>query len=145
MVFLDFLRDRHRRSIKDADGSYRVVKNTLLKIAAEGTPVSGLEDHFSGPTAVAMAQGDPLAVAKALVEFAKTNKKLELQGGLLGEKVLTIDDIKALAELPSRDELLAKMLGSINAPLSNFVGVMAAIPRQLLYVLKAIEQNKAEA
>lgn len=134
-----------RRSIKEADGKYRVVKNTLLRIASVDTPAAGIRDQFTGPSAVAIAEGDPLSVAKAIVEFAKTHDKFQIQGGVLGDKVLTVDDINRLASLPSKEVLLGKMLGSMNAPITNFVGVLAAMPRQLLYVLKAIEEKKAQA
>ena len=83
-----------------------------------------------------------MALAKALVAFAKANDKLEVQGGVLGERVLSVRDIQELATLPGREVLLAKMLGSMNAPVSNFVGVFAAMLRQLVYVLKAIEEQK---
>lgn len=131
-----------RKSVKDAGGNYRVVKNTLLNRAAEDTPAKLLEESFAGPTAIAMAFKDPVAVAKILVNFAKDNEKLEIQSGVLGRQVLKADDVQALAKMPGREELLAKMLGSINAPVSNFVGVFAAMLRQLLYVLSAIEKQK---
>lgn len=133
-----------RSSIREAGGSYKVVKNTLLKLAADGTPTTELEDFFSGPTAIAIAQEDPLGVAKALVEFSKNNDKLELQGGVLGDKRMELADIEALATMPSKEVLLGKMLGSLNAPATNFVGVLSAMVRQMLYVLMAIEAKKQE-
>jgi large subunit ribosomal protein L10 len=84
-----------------------------------------------------------VAPAKVLAEFAKINAKFELKGGALDGKALSVADIQALAELPSREVLLAKMLGSLNAPASNFVGVLAAIPRSLVQVLAAIQDQKA--
>lgn len=133
-----------RKSITGAGGTYRVVKNTLLRRAAEDTPAKAIEEFFVGPTAIAMAMGDPLGVAKALVDFSKDNEKLEIQGGILGEQVLDVTAVQALAKMPSKEVLLAKMLGSINAPIANFVGVLAAIPRQFVYVLKAIENQKSQ-
>lgn len=133
-----------RRDISGAGGSYQVVKNTLLRRASEGTPVTGIGQFFTGPTAIAIAHGDAVAVAKALVNFAKDNEQLEIQGGILGERPLTAADIQELAKMPPKEVLLARMLGSLNAPVSNFVGVLAAIVSQLVYVLKAIENKKRE-
>lgn len=133
-----------RRDIKGAGGSYQVVKNTLLRRASEGTPAKGIEQFFVGPTAVAIAKTDAVAVAKALVNFAKDNEQLEIQAGMLGERAITAGDIQELSKMPPREVLLARMLGSLNAPVSNFVGVLSAIVRQLVYVLKAIENKKRE-
>jgi len=133
-----------RKSIKESGGSYRVVKNTLLSRAAKDTPASKLDEFLAGPTAVAIALEDPISIAKALVNFAKDNDQLEIQSGVLGSQVLKPEDIQSLAKMPGREELLAKMLGSINAPVSNFVGVFAAMLRQLLYALSAIEKQKRQ-
>jgi large subunit ribosomal protein L10 len=133
-----------RRDIKGAGGSYQVVKNTLLRRASVGTPAKGIEQFFVGPTAVAIAKTDAVAVAKALVNFAKDNEQLEIQAGMLGERAITALDIQELSKMPPREVLLARMLGSLNAPVSNFVGVLSAIVRQLVYVLKAIENKKRE-
>lgn len=133
---------RLRKSVKAAGGTYKVVKNTLLERASQDLPAHVLENSFAGPTAVAMAFKDPVAIAKILVDFAKENEKLEIQTGVLGRQVLTADDVQSLARMPGREQLLAQMLGSLNAPATNFVGVMAAMLRQLLYVLSAIEKQK---
>ena len=133
---------RLRKSVKAAGGTYKVVKNTLLERASQGLPAHVLEDSFAGPTAVAMAFKDPVAIAKILVDFAKENEKLEIQTGVLGRQVLTAEDVQSLARMPGREQLLAQMLGSLNAPATNFVGVMAAMLRQLFYVLSAIEKQK---
>ena len=133
-----------RRSIRGAGGSYRVVKNTLLKRASVGTPVAALEEMFVGPTAVAFCETEPVALAKALVAFAKDNEKLEIQGGLLGQKILGPDLIQELAKMPPKEVLLSRLLGTLNAPVSNFVGVLAAVMAQVVYVLKAIENKKRQ-
>jgi large subunit ribosomal protein L10 len=132
-----------RRELHGAGVEYRVVKNTLLRLAAKGTDAACLEPHLAGPTAIAIAGQDPVAPAKILSDFAKANAKFELKGGALDGKVLSAADIRALAELPSREELLAKMLGSLNAPITNFVGVLAAVPRSLVQVLAAVQEKKA--
>lgn len=134
-----------RGSLKGVGGKYQVVKNTLLRRASEGTSATGLDPLLEGPTAIAMAFKDPVSLAKALVDFAKKNEKLEIQGGVLGAQVLSLQDIKDLATMPSREVLLARALGSMNAPATNFVGVLAATVRQLLYALKAIEAQKTQA
>lgn len=135
---------RLRRGISGAGGSYRVVKNTLLRRASTETPADLIKEHFVGPTAIATVKEDPLGVAKALVDFVKDNEALKVQAGILGEQVLDFKSIQELAKMPSKEVLLAKMLGSMNAPVGNFVGVMAAMLRQLVYVLKAIEEQKAQ-
>ncbi|BCR04033.1 50S ribosomal protein L10 [Desulfuromonas versatilis] len=132
-----------RGELRKAGVEYQVVKNTLLRIAAKNTGVECLEKYLEGPTAIAIVQQDPVAPAKVLSDFAKANDKFELKVGALDGKVLSIEDIKALSELPSREVLLAKVLGSLNAPASNFVGVLAAIPRSLVQVLAAIQDKKA--
>lgn len=133
-----------RREIKGVGGSYKVVKNTLLRRATQGTPAKGIEQFLVGPTAIAIAKTDAVAVAKALVNFAKDNEKFEIQAGMLGNRTITAADIQELSKMPPREVLLARMLGSLNAPVSNFVGVLSAIISQLVYVLKAIENKKSQ-
>ena len=134
-----------RRKLRDAGVEYRVVKNTLLRLAARETPAECLNEYLNGPTAIAFAADDPVAPAKALVEFAKNNKVFELKAGVLDGKLMTVEDIQALSDLPSREQLLAKILGSLNAPATNFVGVLAAVPRSLVQVLSAIQDQKEAA
>ena len=134
-----------RNNLREAGVEYRVVKNTLLRLATKDTDSACLAEYLSGPTSIALAKEDPVAPAKALVEFAKKNEAFELKAGMLDGKLLAIADIKALAELPSRDELLAKMLGSMSAPATNFVGVLAAVPRTFVQVLAAIKDQKEAA
>lgn len=122
---------------------YCVAKNTLMRLAAKGTGAECLEPLLQGPTAVAFVSDDVAAPAKVLAEFAKTSKFFELKGGVMDGKFLSVDDIKVLADLPSREVLLAMVLRSISAPASNFVGVLAAVPRSLVQVLAAIQEQKA--
>lgn len=132
-----------RGELRQLGVDYRVAKNTLLRIAAKGTGAECLEPHLQGPTAVAFATEDIAAPAKVLAELAKASKFFELKGGVMDGTPLSVADIKALADLPSREVLLAKVLGSISAPASNFVGVLAAVPRSLVQVLAAIQEQKA--
>ena len=134
-----------RNKLRETGVEYRVVKNTLLRLAAKDTGAACFDEYLSGPTAIAVAHEDPVAPAKALVEFAKKNDAFELKVGMLDGKLLAVADIKALAELPSREELLAKMLGSMSAPATNFVGVLAAVPRSFVQVLAAIKDQKDAA
>ncbi len=132
-----------RRELTQAGVEYRVVKNNLLKLAAQGTPAEALQPYCAGPTAIALSGTDPVAPAKILSKFAKEIDAFELKAGVLSGKLLSVAEISALAALPSREELLAKALSSMNAPITNFVGTMAAIPRSLVQVLNSIGQNKA--
>jgi len=132
-----------RGELRKAGVDYRVVKNTLLRLASKDTGLTCLDPFLEGPTAIAIAGDDPVAPAKVLSDFAKANTKFELKAGALDGRLLSVEDIKALADLPSREVLLAKMLGSLNAPAGNFVGVLAAIPRSLVQVLAAIQDQKA--
>lgn len=132
-----------RKKLHEAGVEYRVVKNTLLRLASKGTDVEAIAEHFTGPTAIAIAGADPVAPAKVLSDFAGDSKVFELKAGTLGAKAITVEEIKALAEMPSREQMLAKILGSLNAPASNFVGTLAAIPRQLVQVMAAIKDQKA--
>lgn len=131
-----------RGELKKVGVEYRVIKNTLLRLASKGTDVECLSEYLQGPNAIALAETDPVGPAKVLTEFAKDNKAFEVRAAELNGKLLSFEDIKALAELPGREELLGKMLGSINAPVSNFVGVLAAVPRNFVQVLAAIQQQK---
>lgn len=132
-----------RRELTQAGVEYRVVKNKLLKLAAQGTPAEDLQAFCAGPTAIALSGDDPVAPAKILSKFAKNIEAFELKAGVLSGKLMTVAEISALADLPSREELLAKALSSMNAPVSNFVGTLAAIPRSFVQVLNAIGQSKA--
>ena len=134
-----------RNKLRDVGVEYRVVKNTLLRLAAKDTGSACFDEFLNGPTAIALVNEEPVGPAKALVEFAKKNDAFELKAGMLDGKLLSIAEIQALAELPSRDELLAKMLGSMSAPATNFVGVLAAVPRTFVQVLAAIKDQKEAA
>lgn len=134
-----------RGELHKANVEYRVVKNTFLKLAIKGTDNECLIEFLTGPTSVTIAKEDPVAPAKALSEFAKANKNFEIKCGVLDGKLLSVADIQALAELPSREVLLANVLRTISAPATNFVGVLAAMPRSLVQVLGAIKEQKEAA
>ncbi len=131
-----------RNSFREAGIEYRVIKNNVLLRAAQSQGIEGTEDFFKGPTAVAFGYEDAVAPAKILAKFIKDTKKTELKGGILDGKVMDVTAVQNLAKLPSKEELIAKMLGSMNAPITNFVGVLAAVPRGLVCALNAIREQK---
>jgi large subunit ribosomal protein L10 len=134
-----------RRKLREEDIEFQVAKNTLLMRAAKDTEVALIQDYFKGPSAVALSYKDPVAPAKVLTQFAKDNQKLEIKGGVLKDKVLDVDAIKALAKLPSREVLLGQLLSVLNEVPSSFVRTIAEIPRSLLNVLTAIRDQKEAA
>ena len=133
-----------RRALRDAGGEYKIYKNTLVRLAAKEVGLE-IDDLLTGPTAIAFvgvrpdgSAGDVAAVAKALKEFAKTNDSLVIKGGVLDDQLLSADDLKALAELPSRDVLLAQLAGALQAPMAKLAGLLAAVPRDFAYGLQAL-------
>ncbi|MFT9044700.1 50S ribosomal protein L10 [Acetobacter orientalis] len=134
-----------RRKVRAAGATYKVAKNRLATLALDGTQFDGIKPLLKGPTALAWAE-DPVAVAKVVVEFAKTNDKLVLLGGSLGSQVLGADGVKALAELPSLDTLRAQLVGLISTPATRIAGVTQAPAAQLARVFGAYAKTgEAEA
>ncbi|OGR37347.1 MAG: 50S ribosomal protein L10 [Desulfovibrionales bacterium GWA2_65_9] len=131
-----------RAKLREAGVDYQVVKNTLARLALTDTSHAVLNERLKENCAVALGYEDPVALAKALSEFAKGSKKLTLRYGSLEGKFLDEEGVKQLAMLPSKPELLAKLLGTMNAVPTNFVGVFAAILRNFLYALNAIKEQK---
>jgi large subunit ribosomal protein L10 len=131
-----------RRSIAPLGAEYRIYKNTLVRLAADQRPDSFIE-LVSGPTALTFIQGDAAAVTKALRDFARTNPLLVIKGGLLGGSVLGARDTAALADLPSREVLLARLAGALAAPMQSFAGLLAAVPRNFAYGLAALRDERA--
>jgi large subunit ribosomal protein L10 len=134
-----------RRRMRAAGASFKVAKNRLALLALEGTRFDGLKPLMKGPTAISWST-DPVAVAKAVVDFAKTNDKFVLVGGALGAQVLDASGVKALSELPSLDSLRAKLLGLLAAPATRIAGVLQAPAGQLARVFAAYaDADKSEA
>lgn len=131
-----------RRKLKDADIEYKVVKNSLLIRAAQGTDAAAITDSFKGPSAVALSYDDPVAPAKVLSEFADANKKLELKVGVMNGKTLDLSAIKALSVLPSREVLLAKVLSAMNGVPTGFVRTLNGVPQKFLNLLIALRDQK---
>ncbi|MFN8577192.1 MAG: 50S ribosomal protein L10 [Candidatus Sericytochromatia bacterium] len=132
-----------RREIQQAGGEFTVAKNTLVKRALEGhASSSALDAYLKGPTAVIFTEGDPVPVAKAVTEYIKKVKKTQIKGGVLEGKKITNEDLKSISSLPSKEVLIAKMLGSMNAPAQNVVYALSGVSRNLVYALEAIRKQK---
>lgn len=131
-----------RNSIKEQDCDFRVVKNRLFKIALESNKIEGLDEFLVQPTVCAFVYGEPTAIAKEFKKNVKELKHFEIKAGYMDGQLLTKEQIEVLADIPSRDELLAKMLSSISAPTRNFVSLLANIPRSFVNVLNAIKDKK---
>ena len=137
-----------RAALRPAGTEYKVFKNTLARRAAAAVGLDELADSLTGPVAIAFVRkdgGDAVTAAKALREFAKTNDNLVLKGGILGPRILTTKDVEALADVPPRDVLLARLAGGFQAPLTKAAGLFQAFTRNFAYGLKAyIDQRPAE-
>jgi large subunit ribosomal protein L10 len=133
-----------RRKMREAGANFKVAKNRLALLALDGTRFDGIAPLMKGPTAISWSQ-DPVAVAKAAVDFAKTNEKFVLVGGSLGMQILDVSGVKALAELPSLDSLRGKLLGLLAAPATRIAGVLQAPAGQLARVFAAYADSKSEA
>lgn len=132
-----------RRKIRQGGGELKIFKNTLVRLALKGTPVEKLlMEELKGPIAYTFSYEDVVSTAKALVEFEKEEKSLELNVAVLNDKKLSFNKIKQLAKLPPREVLLSQLMGTLVAPISALIRVLSAVPRDLIYVLKAIEQKK---
>ena len=139
-----------RRELREAGVSYHVVKNTMLRIAAKEAGIEGIEEHLEGTTAFAFSTEDAVAPAKVICGFIKKNKLedaevLTVKVGMVEGKVIGVDEVKALAALPSREELIAKLLSSMQAPVSNTVNVLHGVLRNAVYVLDAVRKQKEQA
>jgi len=131
-----------RNRMRDAGARFRVSKNRLALIALEGTPYQSISVLLNGPTALATSS-DPVAAAKAAVDFAKTNDRLEIVGGAMGETILDVNGVKALAELPSLDELRARIVGLIQAPATKIARTISEPGAQLARVIGAYAARDA--
>ncbi len=132
-----------RVKVRAAGGELVIVKNTLARIAFTDTKHDAIKDMFRENCAVAIGYADPVALAKAVTEFAKTSKKMVVKHGSLEGQVLSLAQLDSLSKLPGKQELLAMTLGTMNAVPTNFVSLFGNIIRGMLYALKAIEEKKA--
>ena len=134
-----------RSKLREAGVQIEVVKNTLLVRASEGCDAGLMQDLYKGPNAIVTSADDPVAPAKILIDFAKTNEKLEIKAGTLAGKLLSVEEITQLAKMPSKEELLTKLVCTLNAVPTSFVNVLAGVPRAFVNVLSAIKDQKEAA
>lgn len=137
--------NKYRRKMEGANSSVKVVKNRLAKIALQRMGVDKINDAFKGTTAVAMSEVDPVSPAKVFSDFIKENEQVKFKAAYMGGQALTAAQIEALAKLPSREELIGSLLGSMLAPARNWVSVLAQIPRQVVNVLAAVRDQKEKS
>jgi large subunit ribosomal protein L10 len=132
-----------RKTLRSSGAKYRVVKNTLAQRAAKGTKAEELLKEVSGVTSIAYTEGDPVALAKALSKYAKDNPEFSFKAGVVEGRVISINEIQALATMPSKEEIYSKLLFLINAPAQRLVTVMNAVGKDLAVVLnQAVEKKK---
>jgi len=132
-----------RKQLKTAAAEYHVVKNRLARVALEGSPLGGLRPHLTGPTGVVIGRRDPAVVAKTLSAFAKANPALQLRVGVIDGQILQPQELRAVADLPSREILRGQLVGAVQGPMGALVGLLTAPLRELVYVLA--ERGKAAA
>lgn len=149
MVFADFTgmtvaeTTEFRRLLRNSSLDYRVVKNTLAKIASADTEVGPAADMFKGPVGVAIGYDDPVLVVKKVLEFTKTNEKLKVTGAVVEGKLCDSGEIKEISELPSREVLLSILAGAMQAPMSKMAGTLAATVNGFAYALEALKGQKS--
>jgi large subunit ribosomal protein L10 len=130
-----------RKQLKVAAAEYRVVKNRLARIAMEGSPLAPLQKHLTGPIGLVIVRKDPVAVAKALTAFARTNPALSVKVGVIDGQLLEPQELRVVADMPSRETLRGQIVGAVQGPLAQLVGLLTAPQRELAYVLA--ERGKA--
>jgi large subunit ribosomal protein L10 len=134
-----------RNRLREEKISFNVVKNTLMKLASKGTDLEKLNDYFEGPTAVAIAYGDPIPLAKILSDFQKTQPLLQIKAGLVEGRVTPPEEVKALASMPSREVILAQVLQEIQTPGAQLAGVLNSVLQQVANVIQARVDQLAES
>jgi large subunit ribosomal protein L10 len=126
-----------RARLKPLEAEFKVAKNTLTRIAAEQVGIEGLEPQLEGPTAILFAYGDIVAPAKAISDFARTSRILQVRAGVLNNQVVTPADVEAISSLPPREELLGKLVGLLASPMTRTVGVLSGPSRSVVYLANA--------
>jgi large subunit ribosomal protein L10 len=134
-----------RNQLREAGVSYEVVKNTLARIASQGTELEQAAEHFKGVTAVALSTGDPIGLSKAISKFTKANPDIfTFKVGIVEGKVVALNEVEAIASLPSKEELISKVMFLINCQAQRLATVISAIPRNLAVVIKQVSEQKTE-
>jgi large subunit ribosomal protein L10 len=136
--------DNIRRAVKGSGNDFRVIKNTLLKKSLNSCDITALDPHLKESTALVVVYKDFAAVAKEVKKYSKDYANFAVKAGFMDGKALSQDDVLRIADLPSREQLLAQTLATMNAPVQNFVSVLANIPRSFLNVLNALKDKKGE-
>ncbi|MGH9847146.1 MAG: 50S ribosomal protein L10 [Blastocatellia bacterium] len=131
-----------RKTMREANLGYRVVKNTLCRRAVEGTPLESLKDSFVGMSAIAYSQNDPVGIARVLSKFAKENPQLVFKAGVVEGRAINVKDIESLASMPSKEELISKLMFVVNAQAQRLATVINAVPRNLAIVVDQIAKQK---
>lgn len=131
-----------RARMREAGGAVRVAKNRLAKIALEGKPCASIANHLTGMTVLTYSE-DPVAAAKVADKYAKDNEKFVILGGAMGDSALDVSGVKAVAAMPSRDELIASIVGCIGAPASNIAGAIGAPASNIASILTTLEEREA--
>ena len=131
-----------RSKCREAGVDYKVYKNTLMRFAFKESGFEGFNEFLAGPNAVAFGYNDPVQAAKIIHEFSKDHDNLEIKAGIVDGNIIDINEIKELANLPSREVLIAQTLGGLNGPISGFVNVLQGNLRNLVYALNAIKENQ---
>ncbi|NLY52478.1 MAG: 50S ribosomal protein L10 [Firmicutes bacterium] len=134
-----------RKQLREAGVEYKVVKNTLTTLAANEVDLPELTQYLTGPTAIAFGYDEPVSAAKILNEFARTHRALEIKGGVLEGRVIGVDEVQALADLPSREELLAMVARAMQGPIAGMANALQGILRSLAYALNAVREQKEGA
>ncbi|MGQ9581545.1 MAG: 50S ribosomal protein L10 [Armatimonadota bacterium] len=134
-----------RNKLREVGSGYRVVKNTLFRLAASGMPVAGLCENLVGPTGVVYTSGDPVLAIKALEDFGKTTKPVKIKSGFVDGHILTADQIQELAKIPPKQQLYAMVVGGLQSPISNLVGTLQSLIGQLVFTLQGVADKKAAA
>jgi len=131
-----------RRMLKEAEVEYKVVKNTLARIASEGTPMEVVRDEFIGPVGLAIGYDDPVLVAKKVLDYKKEKEEFEIRCGVIEGKFVDLDGLKAVSKLPSREVQLAMLAGAMKAPAQKMASALQATIRKLGYALNALKEKK---
>ncbi len=135
--------DELRKKVRQTSGVVKVVKNTMARLALNKNKLEYSNDMFSGPTALIYTKSEPVNLSKVIIEYSEDHDNFDIKGGILNNEIIDEKIINALAKLPSRDELIAKTVGSIKSPLNNLVYVLGNPIKKLVYVLNSIQQNKS--
>lgn len=133
---------RLRIALRSFDLEYKVVKNTLAKRAAEGTPIEAARDILTGPIGIAIGYDDPVLVVKKVFEYSKTNEKLQIKGGVVEGGVYTPEQMKTVSELPPREVQLAMLVGAMQSPLSKLAGLLNSTLTQFMYAMEGLKNKK---